>query len=182
MEWTDDDVDDAEQIFYGHDGTRPLRESYRALMTSAVDLAAARCGVGIEAVFERIRHDQAGSDDISALSARFALLMEGIEEARARIATLEAELMRTRKVHDKQREATNEWAEAAARAEAERDTISQRLTEMNQRAQENWEKQEVERERLQAELTEAHATIARLLVASRELSEHADRTAGEPQP
>src|ERR1044072_5131349 len=35
--------------------------------------------------------------------------------------------------------------------EQERDTLSQRLTETNQRAQENWEKQEAVREALEAE-------------------------------
>lgn len=74
-----------------------------------------------------------------------------------------------------------------ATLEAEVTTLSERLVQANQRAQENWDKQEAERERLQGErdavlrrAEHAEERIRQLAIAGQELSAAVDKHVGAP--
>lgn len=138
MDWNDEELADAMRLGSAaappgiHVPALPA-STLKAIMTCAVDLAAARGGtMTADALRDTLRVNEPGITH--AERARRTVVFEHCVASGSRIAALEAE----------------------------RDTLSQRLDETNQRAQENWEKQEAERERLETELSRITDRAARL--------------------
>jgi len=188
MEWTD------EEIRCGSEANR--QRGTRAVMTRAVELAAARGGMMPDVVrcfrdgFRNLRFSDSelGSvaEHITSQGARILML----EEQKRLDAEHTALLLR-----ELDAEPSETLRGVAIRIMRERDALSRGLAETNQRAQDNWEKQEAERERLQAELSATQTERDRwrslwenetrrvvvLEKAGQELSAAVDKHVGEPQ-